>query len=276
MNIDFFTKNLIVLFLLFLLNGCEDVVDVDLDSSAPKIVIDAQISQEGIVKITNTTDFYKPGNYTPIRNAIVSVNDDIGNKYSFHETSPGIYICNNTNIDKPGHKYFMKIVAEKTEYKAISQMPNYVILDSLSLEKAPSKPHEEGLGNYFIHTYFQDEPGVKNYCRFKLYRNGFPLTGFTLYRDKLMDGNYIDFKILVDTEISKIKLGDIITVELMSIDEAAYYFYKTATSVNASASSGRPTTGTVAPANPVTNWNNDALGVFVAYTATKKKIKIVR
>ncbi len=89
------------------------------------------------------------------------------------------------------------------------------------------------------------------------------------------DGNYIDYRLVLGGEEGDIKLGDIITVELQSIDQAAFDFYKTANSVNASGSTGGgPSSTSAAPTNPVTNWNNKALGFFTAYTVSKKSIKI--
>ncbi len=57
---------IIVLFLLsFTFNSCEEVVDINLKTAAPKLVIDATINwkkgtlgNEQKIKLTTTTDFY--------------------------------------------------------------------------------------------------------------------------------------------------------------------------------------------------------------------------
>ena len=77
----------------------------------------------------------------------------------------------------------------------------------------------------------------------------------------------------LSTESDEINIGDFITVDLMSIDKATFDYYLTANSVNASGSNGRgPSSTSAAPTNPVTNWNNNALGYFSAYTSSQKTI----
>jgi hypothetical protein len=77
----------------------------------------------------------------------------------------------------------------------------------------------------------------------------------------------------LNTESDEINIGDLIRVELMSIDKAAYDFYLTANSVNASGGNGRgPSSTSAAPTNPVTNWSNKALGYFSAYRTSKSEI----
>ena len=71
---------------------------------------------------------------------------------------------------------------------------------------------------------------------------------------------------------NEINIGDELTVQLLSIDKASYDFYFTANDVNASGSTGGP--ASVAPANPVTNWTNDALGVFTAFTVSSQSVTV--
>lgn len=258
--------------------GCEDVIVVDLNSANPTTVIEATISDNNPTKrviITKSTDFYNPGVYETISGSVISLNDSEGNNYEFNEISDGVYESQSI-IGKSGVEYSIEVNAEGKTYEAISTMPNKIVLDSLGLEKAPNRPgEEEGLGRFFLHIYFQDQPEIDDYCRFKLYINGTQLGGFNIYYDKLTDGNYIDYRLVLDTEEKDIQLGDIVTVDLMSIDEAAFNFYKTANSVNASGSTGGgPSSTSAAPTNPVTNWSNKALGFFTVYTVSKKSIKI--
>ena len=267
-------KYLTIVFLLLLTVGCEDVIQVDLNDSEPVIVIEGEVienNNSSKVLITKSTDFYKPGVYQTISGAKVLLRDSEGNSFDYNETSPGVYESSNIPT-KFGIEYSLEVVVEGKTYNAVSTMPNSIILDSLRLEKAPDKPKEEGLGRFFLHVYFQDHFGIAEYCRFKLYNNGVQLSGFNIYYDKLTDGNYIDYRLILDATKNDIQLGDTLTVELMSIDEAAFNFYKTASSINASATTDKPHETSVAPANPVTNWNNKALGFFSAFTVSEKSI----
>jgi len=100
------------------------------------------------------------------------------------------------------------------------------------------------------------------------------LGGFYIYFDKFTNGNKIDYRLVLHAKPNNIKLGDSLMVELQSIDKASFDFYKTANSVNASRTGGRQNSSSVAPANPVTNWSNKALGVFTAYAVSRQSIEV--
>jgi len=259
--------------------GCEDVIKVDLNSANPIIVLEAEINDSGLgstLLITKTTDFYTVNEFEKVSNASVILKNEDGETAEMIETDSGSYHTNLIN-GTPLTKYSIQVIVDGTVYEAESTMPKKIIIDSLSIEKGIERPGgEEGKGRYILHVYFKDEPNVENYCRFKISINGIVNTGFVIYEDKYTDGNDIDARIQLDAEILNINLNDVISVELQSIDKAAFDFYKTANSVNASSSSsgGRPSSSSVAPTNPITNWSNNALGFFSAYTSSYKTIVI--
>ncbi len=264
--------------LLLVFIGCEDVIIVELNSADPTIVIEATISDDNLpsrVTITKSTDFYKPSVYPIVSGAKVIVNDSEGNSFLFNEVSDGIY--ENAIIKgKQGVKYSIEVLAEGIRYNAVSTMPSKMVLDTLTIEEAPKKPNsKENSFRFFLRLFFQDMKGVDNYARIRMYDKGFLLSGFEIYGDKVTDGNYINYRVIINTGQGFVNLGDTLTVELMSIDKPTFEFYKTANSVNASASSSRgPGSTSAAPANPVTNWSNNALGYFSAYSTSKKTIII--
>lgn len=271
----------IIYFILVLFTvGCEDIIVVDLNSAAPTTVIEATIADDNSpskVIITKSTDFYTPGVYPKVSDAKVLVNDSKGNSYIFTEKGDGVYENSNlTGIS--GVEYSIEVISEGETYNAISVVPNRIDIDSLSLEEAINRPKgKDGVEQFNLHIYFQDQLDIEDYCRFKLFSNQTQLGGFVIYSDKFTDGNSIDFRMNLSTESDDINLGDIITVELMSIDKAAFDFYNTANSVNASGGNGRgPSSTSAAPTNPVTNWNNNALGYFSAYTVSKKGIVLAK
>ena len=70
------------LLLILLAIGCEDVIHVDLNSVAPRLVIEAYITDNpgyAIVALTRSTDYYNP-DYSPLMPAdLVTISDEIGN-----------------------------------------------------------------------------------------------------------------------------------------------------------------------------------------------------
>jgi len=256
--------------------GCEDIITVDLNYADPTTVIEATITDDNTpsrVVVTKSTDFYTPGVYPSVSDALITVSDSEGNTYKFNQVEDGVYE-NASLISKPNVKYSIEVFAEGKTYNAASTVPNKLIIDSLSLEEAINRPGtKEGTQRFTLHVHFQDQPGIEDYGRVKIYSNGVQLGGFIIYSDKYTDGNEIDFRITLSTERDEINIGDLITVELFSIDKAAFNYYLTANSVNATGSNGRgPSSTSAAPTNPVTNWSNKALGFFSAYTISKKEI----
>jgi len=78
----------------FLGLSCEDVIDINLNSVEPRVVIEGIITNGGdrpTVRISKTDDYFRPGNYTPVSEAIVTITDDAEHSFDFTEIEPGIY-----------------------------------------------------------------------------------------------------------------------------------------------------------------------------------------
>ncbi|MEN8191530.1 MAG: DUF4249 domain-containing protein [Bacteroidota bacterium] len=259
--------------------GCEDVIEIDLNSADPKIVIEGVVSNDGSpsqVRITRSTDFYEPGIYEKVSGAEVEIIDSEGKSAILTEVSDGLYETNSV-LGEIGRTYFITVKTDGDVYDAESTIPPQITLDSLKLEVAPYPPGGEVEENkrYFLHFYFQDLPDNEDFCRFKILNNGKSLGGFRIYMDKYTNGNYIKSRLNLSAEENDIKIGDELTVELLSIDKAAYDYYFTANSVNASRTSGSGgPPSSIAPANPVTNWTNDALGLFSAHSISTQTIRV--
>lgn len=277
-----FNKNNLVpvLILMFLTLGCEDVIQVDLNSTDPKIVIEGRVANDGSmskVRITKSTDYYNPGIYETISGAEVVISDDEGNSGFLKEVGDGVY---QTDLieGKTGRTYNISVAADGKKYIAESTMPVEIILDSLSLEIAPYPPgdKEEENKRYFLHLYFQDHPDIEDFCRFKIFNEGIQLGGFSIYNDKFTNGNYIDLRLNINAKDNDIRIGNVLTVELMTIDQPVFDYYLTANSVNTSSTNGGggPSSTSVAPANPVSNWSNNALGVFAAFTISTQTVLV--
>ncbi len=80
-----------VFILATLLVGCEDVVDVDLNTAPPKLVIEASINwQKGTsgnqqrIKLTTTTDYFST-NIPKVSGAIVTITNSTNTVFNFVE-----------------------------------------------------------------------------------------------------------------------------------------------------------------------------------------------
>jgi hypothetical protein len=142
-------------------------------------------------------------------------------------------------------------------------MPEPAKLDSISFKKISFFGNE----NIFPVAHYKDPEAVKNQylflVRFK------DLEPHILAEDRFTNGSNVTETLFFDSD--EVKVGDSLQVEMRGIDRNVYrYFF----SIAQIAGEGGPP---VAPANPPTNFNNGALGVFSAYTtSTVTKVVGVR
>jgi hypothetical protein len=148
-------------------------------------------------------------------------------------------------------------------------MPKKVLIDTL-YSVVRNQSRGEGPG-YDIYVAFKDPPEPGNYYRINATSSVVIPTDsidgrrYRLYTDKLTNGNEMEERIRAGRLVVA---GDTITIDLMSIDKAAYDYYNT---LNDILMSDRAPTS-LSPANPTTNINNGSLGHFAAYTIDTKRI----
>jgi hypothetical protein len=256
--------------------SCQKIVSIDLNAAAPHIVIEGNLTDQldtASVVISKTgTYFVSSINVPPVSHALVTITDDLGNSDTLKEVRLGNY-QSATLKGVTGRRYTLKVVSESEVYSAISYMPKKVMIDSLYLKPVHERDGDIG---YDIYVLFKDPQESGNYYRIRPRVNSLPPDSINgarnfLYNDKLANGNEITERISVRIRgggQSTIKLGDTVTVDLLSIDQATYEFYKTLQSIRSSDRS--PTS--LSPANPNTNLSNGSLGYFAAYSIDSKKI----
>ena len=153
----------VTIFLLALLSlaglSCEKVVDIDLNSSDPHIVIEGNIddsSVPSIVKLSQTVNYDEPNAFPPISGATITLLDNLGNADSLTESSPGTY--SGSNIQGiPGRTYTLTVLADGKEYFATSTMPSPVQIDSLTVS---TRAFGRNTGKV-VNVNFQDPPNEK-------------------------------------------------------------------------------------------------------------------
>lgn len=256
-----------IISLTFLLASCEDVIDVELDSIPPRMVIEGVINdmdQQCQIKLSKTSDYFKPGENPAVTGATVSVTDENGNTAEFEETAPGTFTSQNM-LGIESFSYTLQVWAEEENYMADCTLPQKVHIDSLSFGIPPMLfEFEDG---FMVTCYFQDPGEVRNYYRMKAYKKDDVLAGDqskVVFNDDFMDGN----EMIMPWDLNSFQPLDTVVVELQTLDQATYDYYRTLFPILGGGF------GASNPANPETNLTNDALGYFGAYTICRDTIII--
>lgn len=253
-----------------LITSCEEVIEIDLNSSDPQIVIEGIVTDQPgpyTIEITKTTDYYNPGEYPTVSGAIVTISDGTGNFEILTETESGIYQADSLQ-GYPGRTYSLSVEIDSEIYEASSKMPVALEIDRLDTRYVQAAIGDDG--RYDLICNFRDTPGIEDYCRLKVYKNDEEESGYFLYNGRLSDGNLVRYDRF---HIEEIEENDMLRVDLLTIDKDVYEYYSTLNDVLATDPRGLGSTDV--PANPNSNISGDALGYFGAYTIRTDSI-IVR
>jgi hypothetical protein len=248
-------------------SACQKVVNIDLNSASPNIVIEGVIDNGPgpyRVKLSKTGSYFDTPVLPPVSGARVIISDHNGLVDTLTEDSTGIYFAHKI-FGIPGHSYALSVQSENVVYTANSTMMSAVNIDSIGIEI--TQRISFGLRNRkdsSLNIHFKDPPDEKNFYRIKLIQKLlYNPANYRLYDDVYTNGEEIDLR------IGRATKGDTDLIELISIDRYAYDYYRTLEDILRI----NPIFGST-PANPNTNLSHGALGYFAAIAITRKSIII--
>jgi hypothetical protein len=216
----FFLSLLSVLFF----SSCEDVVKLDLETGETKLVVDAEIIwQKGttgnvqVIKISKTAPYYN--NTTPkVSGAQVKVENSNGDVFTFNETEPGSYACNNF-VPVLNMEYTLSVTAEGQSFKATEKLTSVTPIDRIEQEI-----HKDGAGKESIEVvfYYKDPVDEVNYYLTD-YRTDFLLyPEYLLTNDEFYNGNEINDRFTNGDD--KIQPGKTINITHRGISKNFYNY----------------------------------------------------
>lgn len=252
----------IILFFVVACCSCKKVIQVNLNDAAPQIVIQGEVTDMPGpygVYITKTVNFSATNTFPPVSGAVVTITDNEGMNDSLAETAPGTYNTHASWQGKPGNSYTINVMSSGKTYIATSVMPQAVPLDSITFQK---NGRLSGKTTISVVPNFQDPPGIANYYQFAEIINGTPLNKIYIMDDRLSDGKYFHQDLFDDSV--HINTGDVVLLNMYSIDANVYHYLDEMLQISNSAES-------VTPANPDSNFSNGALGFFSAHTVVSKQ-----
>ncbi|MDO5104541.1 DUF4249 family protein [Capnocytophaga sp.] len=171
-------------FLLMLLASCEEVIDVNLDSQAQMLVIDARIDwKKGenkaypVVHLTHTRDYYHDAISKPVRGAVVKIIAENGKEFALSEMSfeaipyevPGFYfdipfgvggsfyVCKEEFIPALNQEYELRVDFQGESYTAKATMHETATID---VSRAEQNNNGGFLGDKIEVKFFFD--GIEN------------------------------------------------------------------------------------------------------------------
>ncbi len=247
--------------------SCTKVIDVNLDKTEPRIVIEANITDTvgpNMVKVTKTIDIDKDNNFPGVHGATVIIRDNAGNEEVLTETEAGIYKTA-TLQGVQGRTYTLTVTIDGNTYTAVSKMPMKVPYDSLGMKEVMTFD-----GNVPYPTVFYKDPvGIGNYYRAVRYVNNIPDGELYIESDEFIDGKHRE-AILFNgdpEEERNLKPGDIVTVEMQCLDKQMYEYLLEREEADGNSQAA-------APANPTNNISNGAIGYFSAHTSETKVLAL--
>lgn len=256
-------KLLIILFAV-LFSSCEKVIDLNLENTERKVVIEAiftDILTRHEITISSTANFNESNTKIPISGALVTIKEENGATFTFTESTPGTYISARTR-GIPGRKYTLTVTVNGKTYTAVSEMPMRVPIKSIGQAELTFFNDTRKI----IELNYKDPLNIANYYYNRVFVNGVKRENFSVDSDRFNDGKDVKNTIFIDKPY--LVKGDAVRVQMLTIDENIYRYLFSITQITGNG--GPPTT----PANPISNFNNGALGFFSASSATEESMVI--
>lgn len=266
------TAKILIATLTLFLTSCEDVIHVDLDTAAPKLVIDASIDwvkntpgNEQKIVLSSTTGYYSD-TFPTVSGATVIVTNAANTVFTFTEIpNTGEYICSNFQ-PVIGETYTLTINLNGETYTAIETLINVP-----DMEDNIEQVNDGGFSGEEVEiTYhYQDDGAVENYY---LNRVMNPRVAFPVF--ELEDDRYSQGSLMSESfSHEDLKPGDLLNIRLYGISKRYYNYFTKLLLASGNDGSPFPTTPTAVRGNIVnqTNAKNFPFGYFrLSEVATKE------
>lgn len=248
-------------------SNCQDVIDINLDSVEPQLVIEANLTDQPgkqQVRITKTVPFDQPNKFPAISGAFVTIGDNTGLLDTLQQTAPGMYETKRLKQGISGRTYTLRATVEGKQYTAVSTMPKAVKFEDLTT----SISNFGGNTSPNLVPEFTDPVGLGNFYNFAIIKNGERQSDIYVLDDQLVDGRRITLPLLNPN--LKLKTGDVCTVEMYCLDPVIFKYF-----LSLQLTSGNGPGGGTTPANPDNNFGNACLGYFSAHPVQSRTVTIL-
>jgi len=258
-------KLLYITFILstFIFTGCEEVIDVDLDTAAPRLVVEASIDwvkgtpgNQQTIRLTTTTGYYAT-EIPPVSNATVFITNSAGTIFNFTENpGTGYYVCNNFE-PVINQAYTLTVIDGDQTYTAVETL--YAVPEIGQLQQ-----NNEGgfLGDEIeVRFFFQDNGAEDNWYMTRFDTGIIPYPDYDVEDDNFTQGNEM-FSFFSDEDLAA---GQVLDIKLYGISQRFYNYMSILLSVSGDGGGGPFSTPPSTVRGNLVNQANEAnyaLGYF--------------
>lgn len=218
-------KNYLIIAICLFLISCEKTVKVDVETAAPRLVIDASIDwvkntagNAQKIKLSTTTGYYSE-EFPVVSGATVVVTNSSNTTFHFVENSgTGVYTCNNFE-PVIGETYALSISVKGETYTATE-----TLMGVADIESNIEQNDKGGMAadEVEITYYYQDDGSRENYY---LYSVKIPQVAFPQYSAE-NDENSQGGLTPVYYSHKDLKPGDIVDLKLLGISRRYYDYFR--------------------------------------------------
>ena len=159
--------------------SCEDIINPDLPTNEPILVVDAWINnleESQVIKLSKTQNYLDSNSPVPVVGATVFVYDENLTHFNFTEVNDGEYIWTPDSVFKNigviGTKFYLSVSYEGKNIFSESQLNRTSVIDSVNFVRG-QVPED----SYYAEFWSREEEGVGDAYWIKSYINGELQTG---------------------------------------------------------------------------------------------------
>ena len=207
--------------------GCDDKIDLNLNTTEPYLdvdgTIDDRLDTRDTIRLLSTIAYLNQNKLPPIPGATVILLGDNGLRVTLKEVKPGYYCPPDSFAGIVGVTYTLDIATLDGEtFQSSATMPRPEVLDSITqIEKKDNPPYRDGA---YVGLWYNENPGKGDNTMFEVVKNDtlqdLPQELFA-FNDDLADGANVRGTII---NRRPYKRDDRIQISVISITEDALNF----------------------------------------------------
>lgn len=256
-------KGFLILTVSLLFLSCEEVINVDLDTAPPRLVIDASIDwmkntsgNEQRIKLSTTTGYFSP-DFPSVSGATISVTNSKNVVFSFVEgAKKGEYVCSDF-LPVIGERYSLKVILNGETYTASETLIGVPEIDEEIIQNSEGGMTGDELE---IEYSFQDDGAKDNYYLSGIDVSSFAFPAYSIESDEQFQGK----KMTQYYSHEDLKVGDSLNIKLYGASKSFFAYFKKILLAAGGDSGPFPATPTAVRGNIVnqSDSNNYPFGYF--------------